>query len=63
MTPRSLVKGPNGQPLLPSVTVLPDGRPRFYLPILPELANTDPGVKYLVQHMHRGPQQRRHPLG
>jgi FkbM family methyltransferase len=44
----SLLRGPNGQPLLPSATKRADGRPRFFVPLMPPLINSDPGIRYLV---------------
>ena len=56
MTPeKSLLRGPDGQPLLPSATMRADGKPRFVLPILPQLVATDGGISYLVEReLHHG---------
>jgi FkbM family methyltransferase len=39
-----------GQPILPSTAKGPDGKPRFHVPLLKELINTDGGVRYLVSY-------------
>jgi FkbM family methyltransferase len=40
----------DGQPALPSVDRLSDGRPRFVLPLVKELIASDAGVKYVVAY-------------
>ncbi len=44
----SLLRGPNGQSLLPSATKYADGRPRFFVPLLHQLLKSDLGINYLV---------------
>jgi FkbM family methyltransferase len=39
-----------GQPILPSAAKGPDGQPRFYVPLVKELVNTDPGIRYLLTY-------------
>lgn len=39
-----------GQPILPSFAKAAGGQPRFYVPLLKELVNTDPGVRYLLTY-------------
>ncbi len=39
-----------GQPVLPSTAKSADGQPRFRVPLLKELINTDGGVRYLVSY-------------
>lgn len=50
MRARTLVSGPNGQPMLPSATLTPSGQPRFHIPVLGDLVNTDPGVREMVRY-------------
>lgn len=40
----------DGTPLLPAAARRADGKPRFYLPLVKELINTDPGIRYLVTY-------------
>ncbi len=46
----TLQKTQDGQAVLPSATLTPEGRPRFVMKLVPELINTDAGVSYLVNH-------------
>ena len=46
----TLQKTQDGQALLPSATLTPEGRPRFVMKLVPELINTDAGVSYMVNH-------------
>src|SRR6185503_9311163 len=50
MQAKSLVRGPNGQPMLPSATLGRDGQPRFHIPVLGDLVTSDPGIKEMVRH-------------
>ena len=43
-----LPMGADGQPRLPSAAKGVDGKPRFHLPLIKELINADPGVRYVV---------------
>ncbi len=45
---RTLLRGPDGLPLLPSATLRADGRPRFVLPLVPHLIQSDGGIRHLV---------------
>src|SRR5688500_14024452 len=38
------------QPALPSAAKGPDGQSRFRVPLLKELINSDPGIRYLVSY-------------
>jgi FkbM family methyltransferase len=40
----------DGQPILPSAAKGPGGEPRFYVPLLRELIDPDPGVRYLMTY-------------
>ena len=41
---------PDGDLLLPSATLLPDGRPRFVMPLPPHKLATDQAIAYLARH-------------
>ncbi|MBI1214021.1 MAG: FkbM family methyltransferase [Alphaproteobacteria bacterium] len=45
---KTLLRGPDGQPLLPSATRRADGTPRFLMPLLPPLIESDDGIRHLV---------------
>lgn len=46
----TLQRLPDGDWLLPSATTLPDGRPRFHMPLPPRAMGTDQAISYLARH-------------
>ena len=41
---------PDGDLLLPAATLMPDGKPRFYMPLPPRSLATDQAIAYLARH-------------
>ncbi|MEO8560418.1 MAG: FkbM family methyltransferase, partial [Rhodospirillales bacterium] len=52
----TLQRTPDGQAILPSATLTPEGKPRFVMKLVPELIKSDAGVSYMVRHelLHDG---------
>lgn len=46
----TLQRTADGQAVLPSATLTPEGRPRFAMKLLPALIDGDVGVSYMVRH-------------